>query len=117
MGGTMYNLFQILTHEADPKLTYKSNLAIKKLLSKHYHICNYEATFHQPADYYQLGTVEFKNEESIVLTAFYSIYIKNDTVYARLLTLDKVLVLDTPYSSFLADITRCLSTGNIPLVD
>lgn len=112
----MYNFYHILTNEADPKLTDKSNTAIRKLASKHHHIGHYEATFHQPADYYQLGTVEFKNPDGVVLTAFYSIYINDGIVYARLLTLDKVLVLDTPYDCFLADLKRYINAGSKQLV-
>jgi hypothetical protein len=108
----MSGFYKMLTTEANVKLTDKSNFAFNKLSGKTHQISNYNVTFHRPKDHYTLGTVEFKDENSTAIKAFYNIYIKHETVYASLYTLEHIMLIDTPFRSFLNELKWYVATDN-----
>ncbi|OOQ61621.1 hypothetical protein [Mucilaginibacter pedocola] len=109
----MATLYKMLVNEANPRLTDRTNAALSKLSGKIYHINNTSIIFHPPGSYYQLGIAEFVYRNNNRVKGLYTVYIKNNTVYVSLSSLDMVNVIDAPYKLFFDEL-RKIVTGEIP---
>jgi hypothetical protein len=102
----MYFLIKNLSIEAVPELTDKKNNAINELTKTIYTYDDCTIIFNNPKNDFQLGVVEFTDKTNFTCRGIFNIYIHKDEIYAALLTLDMVKLIDVPFMDFLTEVVN-----------
>lgn len=105
----MSHLIESLSTEVHPELSDRRNEALHELLHNSYEINKRTVTFKTANDPFYSGTASFTSFAGDTLKALFSVYIFESTVYASLLSLDMVKLIDVPFAYFVPELQSYLT--------